>query len=302
MIPDKKPSIGVLVVDDDPNNVEILVLYLEDSEEGYVVYTGSDGVEGWETLQRHKDEINLILLDRMMPNMNGMQFMEKLKADDSVANIPVIMQTAAAEKEQVREGLSLGVYYYLTKPYDEEVMLSIVRAAICHYAEQRSLRNQLKEHTSRLHLVKECYFEVSTLDDIRYLSTFLANFYPNPNLVVVGLSELMLNALEHGNLGITYKDKTRLLQSNTWEQVVQHRQTLPEHKKKIVLIHFKRGKNITLTIKDEGKGFDWHGFMELDPGRATHCHGRGIALAKMLSFDTIEYKGCGNEVVCSVSL
>ncbi len=227
----------------------------------------------------------------MMPNMNGIEFMEKFKPDQSVANIPVIMQTVAAEEEQVTEGLALGVYYYLTKPYEEEMMLTILREAISNYEVQNSLRNQLQEHGSRLHLIKECYFEASTLSDIRYLSTLLANFYPNPQLVVEGLSEILLNAFEHGNLGISYEDKTRLLLQDSWEQEVLQRQVLAENqnKNKKVLIHIKREiTQITLIIRDERVGFDWRDNMALNAERATHSHGHGIAIANMLSFDPIE--------------
>lgn len=300
-MPDELQSIGVLVVDDDPNNVEILELYLEDEE--CTVFTANDGEEALEVLQQHKDEISVILLDRMMPKMDGMQFMEKFKTDPSISSIPVIMQTGAAQKDQVAAGIAAGVYYYLTKPYDQELMLSIVRAAVSNYDELTSIRRELVDYKSRLNMVKECYFEVETFDDINYLVTFLANFYPEPDRVVMGITELLRNAVEHGNLGITYEEKTELVLSNTWEQEIESRHELPENKNKKVLVHYIRDEtNIVLYIKDEGEGFDWHSFLDIDPDRATHNHGRGIALAKMISFDDLEYKGCGNELMCSVSI
>ena len=298
---DTERQYGILVIDDDPNNVDIMEIYLE--EGNYKVFTASDGVEGWDQLQQHKSEIRTILLDRMMPNMNGMQFMEKLKADDSVNNIPVIMQTAAAEKQQVTEGITAGVYYYLTKPYNEGVMLSIVRAAISSYADYSSLRKEISEHKSKLHLIKESFFEVVTLDDAKYLSTFIANLYPDPDRVIMGLAELLINAIEHGNLGISYQEKTLLMMENIWEQEIQRRLVLAENQDKKVLVHFKKeSTSIYLHIKDQGKGFDWLQYLEIDPDRATHNHGRGVALAKMISFDSLEYQGCGNEVVCTINL
>ena len=138
----------VLIIDDDANNVQILELDLEDTD--YRTLSASDGVEGWEVLQQHKNEINVILLDRMMPNMNGMEFMQKLKADDTVAQIPVIMQTAAAEREQVTQGIEAGVYYYLTKPYEQETMLSIVRAAIKDHEELNALRQEVDQFKNQV--------------------------------------------------------------------------------------------------------------------------------------------------------
>jgi anti-sigma regulatory factor (Ser/Thr protein kinase) len=91
--------------------------------------------------------------------------------------------------------------------------------------------------------------------------------------------------------------------NNTWLAEVQRRLSLPENKNKKVLVHYKRHpEKITLQIKDEGNGFDWHNYMEIQSDRVTHNHGRGIALAKMMSFDDIQYRGNGNELVCTVLL
>lgn len=287
---------SILIVDDDVNNVEILKLDLEDSD--YEILTGCDGIEGWEVLQQNKNNICAILLDRMMPNMDGMEFMAKLKADPSVAQKPVIMQTAAAEKSQVAEGIQAGVYYYLTKPYDVEVMQSVVSAAISDYIDYEELQKEIRQNTHK-HLIKESRFEVKSLDDARVLATTLANFYPDSQRVVFGISELLINAIEHGNLGITYSDKSRLNKESRWDQEVARLLDLAEHKSKKVLVHFKRtDDSITLTITDEGDGFEWRQYLEIDPDRATHSHGRGIALSKIMSFDSIEYQGTGNQVVC----
>lgn len=290
----------VLVVDDEPNNIRILQLDLEDA--GYRVLTAANGQEAWDVLKENYSSVNAILLDRMMPVMNGMEFMAKLKADERVSTIPVIMQTAAAEKDQVAEGIKAGVYYYLTKPYDMEVMLSVVAAAIDDYGRQHAIRSELSQFKSKLSLVRSSDFEVRSVEDARYLSTFLANFFPDATRVVFGISELLINAIEHGNLGITYEEKSKLNQDGKWEAEVERRLALPENQEKKALVCFSRENNVyTLRIKDEGKGFDWQSYMELSPERATDNHGRGIAMSRMMSFDTLEYVGCGNEVVCTVN-
>ncbi len=294
-------SITILAVDDEPNNLRALKLDLEDT--GYNVITAQDGVEAWDILQSNRKKIKTILLDRMMPNMNGMEFMAKIKADSSVSGIPVIMQTAAAEKEQVVEGIKAGVYYYLTKPYDKDIMLSIVFAAVSDYGNYSQLRNDIKKFTRKLRLVKEARFEARTLDDAQYLATFLAQFFPTPENVVYGISELLTNAIEHGNLGISYEEKTELNKTGRWFNEIERRLALPEYAAKSVLISYiSEGEQITLTIKDEGDGFNWREYMEISPERAMHNHGRGIALSKMMSFDQLEYVGNGNEVICKVKL
>ncbi len=294
-------KITLLAVDDEPNNLRALKIDLEES--GYHVLTAKDGWEAWDVLQQNIGTIKTILLDRMMPNMNGMEFMAKIKANSMFSGIPVIMQTAAAEKEQVVEGIKAGVYYYLTKPYDNDIMRSVVFAAVKDYANYSQMRKDLKKYTRKLNLVREARFEAQTLDDALYLSTFLSQFFPNPENIVLGISELIINAIEHGNLGISYEEKSRLNNTGTWAAEVDRRLAIPENSSKIVFVTYIREKHfITLTIKDEGKGFNWKNYMEISPDRATHNHGRGIALSKMMSFDEIEYLGCGNEVSCRVAL
>ena len=296
-----KESYTLLAVDDEPNNLRALKLDLEDA--GYRVLTAKDGVEAWDVLSKNRGEIKTILLDRMMPNMNGMEFMQKIKADNSLSGIPVIMQTAAAEKEQVVEGIKAGVYYYLTKPYDKDVMLSIVFAAVSDYANYNQLRNDIRKFTRKLNLVKEARFEARTLDDVQYLSTFLAQFFPIPENAAFGISELLTNAIEHGNLEISYDEKTDLNKTGQWHAEIERRLTLPENASKVALVSYIfKDNQITLTIKDQGKGFNWRDYMEISPERAMHNHGRGIALSKMMSFDNIEYLGNGNEAICTVKV
>jgi anti-sigma regulatory factor (Ser/Thr protein kinase) len=59
--------------------------------------------------------------------------------------------------------------------------------------------------------------------------------------------------------------------------------------------------DITLTIQDEGDGFDWRKYLEFDPERAFDPHGRGIAMARMMSFDALDYQGNGNTVVVKIA-
>lgn len=294
-------STTILAIDDELNNLRIISLDLEDEE--YTILTAENGQEGWNILQERKSDIKVILLDRMMPGMNGIEFMEKLKNDESVANIPVIMQTAAAEKEQVVEGIKAGVYYYLTKPYDKDVMLSIIKAAINDYGQYSQMRQDLKQFKRKLNIVKECNFEVQQIDDAKYLATFLANFYPDPERVIFGITELIINAVEHGNLGITYEEKSKLQSDFEWHKEIERRQQLDENRTKRVFVHYAKQKStITLTIKDDGDGFEWQEYIEISPDRATHNHGRGIALSKVISFDKLEYNDKGNKVVCTVNL
>lgn len=292
---------AVLIIDDDPNNVEIITLDLEDH--GYDILTAGDGAEGWEVLQQHKESVKAVLVDRMMPVMNGIEFVTKLKSNTATSRLPVIMQTAAAEKSQVVEGIEAGVYYYLTKPYEADLMRSLVRAAIEEYERDEDLQRDVRNFQDATDLLKECSFRFRTLEEARRLAPLIANLYPDRDRVVVGILELLVNAVEHGNLGVSYVDKGKMLAQGTWEEEVMRLQGLPENLPKTVNVQFRRrDAAIDLRIRDQGDGFDWTKYLEFSPERATHVHGRGIAMSRMMSFDSLDYLGKGNEVLCAVKV
>ena len=141
------------------------------------------------------------------------------------------------------------------------------------------------------------------MDEARDLATLLSNICPDPQRVVVGMSELLINAVEHGNLGITYNEKGVLKEQGTWLDEVEKRLGMPEYSnRKVTVKMHKNNQKIDFTICDEGEGFEYCDFLEMDPDRAFDNHGRGIAMSRLLSFDELEYLGKGNEVRVSVHL
>ena len=116
----------ILVVDDVADNVEILQMRLE--SQGYEVVNAGDGVEA---LERTRELLpDLILLDIMMPNMDGIETVKRLKTDASLPFIPVILVTAKADASDVIAGLETGGDDYLTKPVDHAALSARVRAML----------------------------------------------------------------------------------------------------------------------------------------------------------------------------
>jgi len=103
----------VLVVDDHPANVLIMRTMLE--SQGYEVVSAADGVEALEHLQSRP--IDLVLLDIMMPRMNGLEALQQIRQTPTTAALPVILVTAKAEDADVLGGYRFGADYYLTKPF-----------------------------------------------------------------------------------------------------------------------------------------------------------------------------------------
>src|SRR5438067_13188136 len=111
----------------------------------------------------------------------------------------------------------------------------------------------------------------------------------------------MVHAVEHGNLGITYDEKSVLLAEGRWRDEVARRLGLSENRGKRADVQFIRGDDeLRFIICDRGNGFEWTRYLEIDPRRAFDRHGRGILMARHVSFSSIDYRGCGNEVVATV--
>ena len=291
----------VLVVDDEQLNLFIIEEFL--AQEDIELEMHSNPLEAWASLSAPDSDFSLVVLDRMMPELDGMELLRRMKREARFADIPVIMQTAASSPDQVREGLEAGAYYYLTKPYEPEALISIVRAAL----EDRRGRSQLRSRAARLEeaqaLIQSVEYRFVTLDDISSLVSVLAGMCPVPDVVAPGLSDLMVNAVEHGNLGVTYQEKSLLKWEGDWEAEIKRRLALPQFAGRFAMVRAERSASaVTFTITDQGEGFEWQKFLTFDPDRAFDPNGRGIAMAHRSSFCNIEYQGSGSTVVACVTL
>ena len=108
----------------------------------------------------------------------------------------------------------------------------------------------------------------------------------------------MVNAIEHGNLGLGYEEKKQLLEDNLWAEEISKRQSGDSYKNLEVTVNFERSNDcVKITITDKGNGFNWKDFMEISVSRVTAPNGRGIAFAQRAEGVRLEYNETGN-VVC----
>ncbi len=285
----------ILVVDDNRTVLHMLSSLLE--KENYLITRASNGREAMDILLAHEKPIDVILLDRLMPVMDGMEVINAVQMDEGLKNIPIIMQTAADKPEEISEGIKAGVFYYLTKPIERKMLLSVVSAAVKQVEQHRQLRSEMLRHHMSFGLIDVVKCTFKNLDEAENLSSFLANCFPDPERALSGISELLINAVEHGNLGISYDQKTELLEENSWRTTITEMLAAPEHvDKQVVVIFEKKNNTCYLQITDQGDGFNWKQFLEFDPSRASHNHGRGIAMANMIAFDKVVYNEKGNQV------
>jgi DNA-binding response OmpR family regulator len=116
----------VLVIDDDPVIVELLRVNFE--IEGFDVVSAEDGREGLE--RARTDSPDLVLSDIMMPRLDGLQLVSRLKEDPRTRALPVILLSAKAQNAEVQQGLDLGADDYVTKPFDPLELVDRVNAVL----------------------------------------------------------------------------------------------------------------------------------------------------------------------------
>ena len=299
-VPNLAAQTRILLAEDEPTNMAILSAFLQSAD--FEVVEAVNGKIAWDILSKDSN-FDLLVTDHRMPEMEGLDLAIRMRNDARLKKIPVIMQTSATEPEEVLKGIRAGVYYYLAKPYEEEILLGIVRSAVQERRQKAQIEERMARQYEAMSVIVNADMHVRTLGEVENLSLLLGSICTRPDLAASGFFELLLNAVEHGNLGVGFRTKNKLLSSGTWEQEVRRLLDLPENKPKKVVVHFKRSeRSIEVIIQDEGPGFDWRPYLEIDPARATQINGRGIAKASLLSFDRVEFMGNGNTVKITTTL
>jgi two-component system alkaline phosphatase synthesis response regulator PhoP len=116
----------IMVVDDEPYIARVIKFKLE--QEGYTVISANDGVTGLERIRQERPD--LVLLDVMMPGLNGYEVCQQIKADAELQGIPVIFLTAKGQERDREQGINLGASDYITKPFSPNRLLELVRSTI----------------------------------------------------------------------------------------------------------------------------------------------------------------------------
>ncbi|MGA2916172.1 MAG: response regulator [Sedimentisphaerales bacterium] len=136
------PKENILIVDDEEDVLELLRFNLE--KNGYKI---DAAVSGEEALTKARGKLpDLIILDLMLPGIDGLEVCKRLKGDTKTVNIPVIMLTAKSEEADIITGLELGAQDYITKPFSPKVLVARVRRIL-----QRNIARNLEKAPVKIH-------------------------------------------------------------------------------------------------------------------------------------------------------
>jgi signal transduction histidine kinase len=175
----------VLVVDDNRLNIDLLVDVLKDD---YKLLVALNGITALDIL--HNVLPDIILLDIMMPEMDGYEVCRRLKSDERTSQVPVIFITAKSQSEDEAKGLALGAVDYITKPVNPAIVQARIKTHLALYNQNRVLEEKVRKRILELEKSKEKADEAS-----RAKSAFLANIsheLRTPLNHILGLSSLLL--------------------------------------------------------------------------------------------------------------
>ena len=210
----------ILLVDDD--RMALVVLQHQLMELGYTTETLTSGVDALALLDREPDRFDVIILDRLMPEMDGIAMTREIARRDHLKSIPTIMVTGADSPEEMKQGIDAGVFYYIPKPVKKPLVQSVVGAAL----RQRKLNASLSagaDGTPAFALIEGAKFAFRTIEEAEMLAGFIANAFPEPQRTVNGAAALMVNAVEHGICQIGYETKGALLRDGQLREGIAER-------------------------------------------------------------------------------
>lgn len=283
----------VLIVEDDFASRELLRITTE--KEGYQAILAENGAVGLEKFHHAKPDV--VISDIRMPEMDGMKLLETIRSE--AKDIFIIIVTGHGTEELALKALQLGANNYIKKPLDLSDLKVLLRR-FYNILKSKELESNIPELISTRSFELEFSTDIDLVPAIvQYLINKTGHLFTNKEKIQIelGLSELIINAIEHGNLAITNSEKNESLNRNELSQLYEQRMSIDKYKNRKVKINYKYENNIChWEIEDEGEGFNWKHVPIPTDNRLIHeLHGRGIFLSK-LQFDMLEYQGRGNLV------
>jgi DNA-binding response OmpR family regulator len=281
----------VLIVDDQDALRAMLARMVERA--GFEPIEAKDGEEAIERFTTFAPIV--VVSDITMPRMDGLALLERIKKIDRGA--AVILMTGLGNEEVLLQALRGGATNFFKKPFNVSELIQEIRAVAeyRHEAARATFSTPfLEEETKR--------FRIPTGDDvylplINQVTLQLPSILPEEEILnlKVGIEEMIVNAVEHGNLGINFAEKAEAIEAGTLRELLSERLRGEGAARVVTIASRLTRERFEITIGDEGEGFDWQALPGVEAGNLLAFNGRGIFLTKIY-FDEVRYNQRGNEV------
>jgi CheY-like chemotaxis protein/anti-sigma regulatory factor (Ser/Thr protein kinase) len=282
----------VLVVDDQEALRSLLARLLE--REGFDPIQAEDGAQA---VEMYKSESPIVVVsDIMMPKMDGLMLLNEIRRIDR--NATVILMTGQGNEDVLLKALRGGATNFFKKPFNVRELIDEIRKVVEFRLEaaRSSLFSPL--------LVEEMkHFVMPRADSpffpiINQITLQLPCLLPQEDILnlKIGIEEIITNAIEHGNLGISYDEKSKAIQESRLAELIADKGRESDAAGRAVHITSRLSPEVfEIAVRDDGHGFDWRSLPAVEPENLLAFNGRGIFLTKIY-FDEVVYNDSGNEV------
>lgn len=257
---------------------------------GYIVQRG----EGFLEPVTFSEEPDLVLLGESLIIPDNPEILSDLELYVRECQIPVL-----APKKYKNT---------LLKKFDEvhiytdlEMAQDMIEILIAGQSRRRQVRDKMVQAVAGIKQLEEGCFGFKSLLEAQALAVLLSAIAPEKKSLRLGLTELFINSVEHGNLRINAAEKILLRNEGRWLEEVERRLQNPEFADKEAQLFFKRRDGrVHLRLEDDGEGFEWQNHLAKDVKAAgNNKAGRGIFIIKRAGLEDLIYLGKGNIVECS---
>jgi DNA-binding response OmpR family regulator len=300
MAPAPAPSQGmrVLLVEDDRMAAMMVSSMLSDL--GYQVEMAQNGAEAYALLREAPTRADMVLTDRFMPALDGLGLTRRLRREPATQHMPIVMLTGTGDSASIAEGIEAGVQQYLTKPVDPNLLQQVMQATSRQIEQRRAAARTLQSHQAGFSNIQRIDFHLRTMAEIAPVSSLLASLADNPEKVIVGLRELLTNAVEHGIYRLGGQAKAQHLSQGTLDAELARREADPDYTGVAEAAAQRLPDGIKFAFRDPGPGFAWQRFIRPDPAQGIGQCGRGIARSALI-FNKVEFHGTGNLVTATLA-
>jgi len=280
----------ILIIDD---NLDLLD-YLKDffMIYNYEVILAETGCEGIEKFREFLPDI--VISDMRLPDKNGNIVVKEIKEIDK--NVPIIIITGYSDHQLILSAMKNGAVDLLKKPFKPNDLKYLINKIETLFRKIKVKLSASFVQWERRHIIIK-----NDINIIRSVVDFIFSnidyISEDVSFMKIGLQELLINAIEHGNLDISNKEKQELLDRGDYNRVLKERMQQPEYRDKFVDINiFSNPEYLKITIQDMGKGFDRTQIPDPEnPENFLKECGKGILMA-MHAFDNVIYNDVGNSV------
>ncbi|HTZ53407.1 MAG TPA: response regulator [Spirochaetia bacterium] len=253
--------------------------------------------DGTKAVELYKAESPLVVVsDIMMPKMDGLTLLTEIRRIDR--NATVILMTGQGNEDVLLKALRGGATNFFKKPFAVRELIEEIRKVVEFRLEaaRSSLFSPLLVEETKTFVMPRAdspFFPI-----INQITLQLPCILPSEDILnlKIGIEEVITNAIEHGNLGISFDEKSKAIQEGRLPDLIALKGRESDAAGRSVRITSRLSpERFEITVHDDGRGFDWRNLPAVEPENLLAFNGRGLFLTKIY-FDEVSFNDSGNEV------